>query len=114
MIFLKTCKFIIGFFSDDLKVIHGQGMPSYRHHEHGDLFVHISVKFPDSLSPDVVPLLEKALPPRNPVEKFTKSIHTEEVEMDEVDARQRERAQGGGGEAMDEDEGEPRVQCANQ
>lgn len=89
-------------------------MPSYRHHENGDLFVHISVKFPDHLSPDVVPFLEKALPPRKPIETFPKAFHTEEVEMDDVDARQRERAQGGG-DPMDEDEeGEPRVQCANQ
>ena len=97
---------------DDLKVIHGQGMPSYRHHEHGDLFVHISVKFPDHLSPDVVPLLEKALPPRARVETFPKAIHTEEVEMDEVDQRQRERANAD--DAMDEDDDQPRVQCANQ
>ncbi|KAI0075817.1 DnaJ-domain-containing protein [Panus rudis PR-1116 ss-1] len=97
---------------DDLKVIHGQGMPSQRHHEYGDLFVRISVKFPDSIDPAVIPLLEQALPPRKPIETFPKTVLLEEVEMDEVDARQRERAQGG--EPMDEDEGEPRVQCANQ
>ncbi|CAL1703821.1 unnamed protein product [Somion occarium] len=98
---------------DDLKVIHGQGMPSYRHHEFGDLFVHVSVKFPERIEPEVIPYLEKALPPRKPLQKFPKNVLIEEVEMDEVDQRQRERAESGG-EPMDEDDGEPRVQCANQ
>ena len=87
-------------------------MPSQRHHEPGDLFVRITVKFPDSINPEVIPLLEQALPPRQPVEKFPSSIHLEEVELDEVDQRQRERAAGE--DAMDEDDEHPRVQCANQ
>ena len=97
--------------ADDLKVIRGQGMPSQRHHEPGDLFVRISVKFPDHINPELIPLLEQVLPPRQPVEKFPSSIVLEEVEMDEVDQRQRERAAE---EAMDEDDDQPRVQCANQ
>ncbi|KAI1790702.1 hypothetical protein LXA43DRAFT_1014638 [Ganoderma leucocontextum] len=97
---------------DDLKVIRNQGMPSQRHHEPGDLFVKLSVKFPDHLSPDVIPHLEQALPPRQPVEKFPSSVHLEEVELDEVDQRQRDRATGE--DAMDEDDEHPRVQCANQ
>ena len=43
----------------------------------------------------------------------SKNIMPEEVELDEVDPRQQERASSGG-EPMDEDDGEPRVQCANQ
>lgn len=97
---------------DELKVIPGQGMPSQRHHEPGDLFVRISVKFPDHIDPEVIPLLERVLPPRAPLEKLPKSITLEEVEMDNVDARQRERATAG--EPMDEDEGGTGVQCANQ
>ena len=98
--------------ADDLKVIRGQGMPSQRHHEPGELFVKISIKFPDSMPLEAIPLLEKALPPRQPVEKFASSIHLEEVELDEVDQRQRERASGE--DPMDEDEDQPRVQCVNQ
>jgi DnaJ family protein A protein 2 len=98
----------------DIKVIHGQGMPSQRHHEPGDLFVKINVKFPEHLDPSVIPLLEKALPPRVPLEKMPKNIVREEVHMEDVDARAKTRM-----DAMDEDEdgegeGEPRVQCANQ
>lgn len=92
-------------------------MPSQRHHEPGDLVIKFSVKFPDSISPEVIPLLERALPPRKPIDKFPKSIAMEEVELVDADARQHKRA-AGGPDAMDEDEdgpeGEPRVQCANQ
>ncbi|KAH9951426.1 hypothetical protein B0H21DRAFT_281549 [Amylocystis lapponica] len=97
---------------DELKVIHGQGMPSQRHHEPGDLFVHFTVKFPDHIDPTLIAQLERVLPPRQALEKFPKAVMLEEVELDDVDQRQRERASGG--EAMDEDDESPRVQCANQ
>lgn len=99
-------------FLGDLKVITGQGMPSYRHHEPGDLFVHFTVKFPNRIDPSLVSHLERVLPARAPLEKFPKNIALEEVELEEADNRQRARASA---DAMDEDEeGEPRVQCANQ
>ena len=89
-------------------------MPSYRHHEPGDLFVHFTIKFPDHVDPALVSSLERVLPPRAPLEKFPKGITLEEVELEEADNRQRARASAGA-DAMDEDEeGEPRVQCANQ
>ncbi|KAJ7752139.1 hypothetical protein B0H16DRAFT_1663208 [Mycena metata] len=98
---------------DDIKVIHGQGMPSQRHHEPGDMYVKLSVRFPDSIDPAVIPMLEKSLPPRTPTETFPKNVVLDEVSLDDVDTRSR------GGmlrdDPMDEDgEGEPRVQCANQ
>ncbi|EAU88114.1 chaperone dnaJ 3 [Coprinopsis cinerea okayama7 len=96
----------------DLKVISGQGMPSLRHHEPGDLYVNLSVKFPDSIDPSVIPHLEKALPPRTPIEKFPKSTHTEEVVLSEPDVRRRPDRYND--DSMDEDHDEPRVQCANQ
>ncbi|KAF9459578.1 hypothetical protein BDZ94DRAFT_1284340 [Collybia nuda] len=96
----------------DLKVIHGQGMPSQRHHEPGDLYVKLDVKFPDSIDHDAIPLLEQALPPRNPVSTFDKHTLIEEVHLDDTDARARGNVRGD--DAMDEDGDEPRVQCANQ
>lgn len=91
-------------------------MPSQRHHECGDMFIRVQVKFPESMPLESVPLLESALPPRKPLDKFPKNVLIEEVEAVEADARQHEFADAG--EAMDEDgedgEGEPRVQCANQ
>jgi DnaJ family protein A protein 2 len=95
----------------DLKVIHGQGMPSQRHHEPGDLYVKIDVKFPDSIDIEAIPLLEQALPPRKPIPTFDKTTQLEEVGLDNTDTRTR------GGmvdDRMDEDTDEPRVQCANQ
>lgn len=87
-------------------------MPSYRHHEPGDLYVKLNVKFPDTIDESALPLLERALPPRKPIEKFEKSVIFEEVALEDVDTR------SSGGrireEAMDEDHDEPRVQCANQ
>ena len=106
---------LIEFFAGDLKVIHGQGMPSQRHHEPGDLYVKIDVKFPDAMDPSAIPILEKALPPRRSVETFDKNILLEEVHLDDADTRS--RANGGfrGEDRMDEDTNdEPRVQCANQ
>ncbi|GLB35267.1 putative dnaJ central domain [Lyophyllum shimeji] len=90
------------------KVIRGQGMPSLRHHEPGDLYVKISVRFPDAIDPDAIPLLESALPPRNPLPAFDKNIQLEEVHLEEPDTRHMQE------DRMDEDTEEPRVQCANQ
>jgi DnaJ family protein A protein 2 len=87
-------------------------MPSQRHHEPGDLYVRFTVLFPESIDPAVIPQLEAALPARPSLPKLAKSTLTEEVDLDEMDARQRKKAERV--DAMDEDEGEPRVQCANQ
>lgn len=86
-------------------------MPSQRHHEPGDMYVKVNVTFPDSMPLDVIPHLEKALPPRKEVEKFDHNITMEEVALDEPDARSAPREYQD--DAMDED-AEPRVQCANQ
>ncbi|TFY76691.1 hypothetical protein EWM64_g7321 [Hericium alpestre] len=85
---------------DALKVIHGQGMPSQRHHEPGDLFIKISVEWPDHIDPDKIPLLERVLPPRHPIPKFPRHIHLEEVELADVDPRQQHAMD----EPMEEDE----------
>ncbi|KAG8801544.1 Type I HSP40 co-chaperone [Serendipita sp. 411] len=99
--------------NDSIKVIHGQGMPSHRHHHPGDLYVHLKVNFPDHLDPNVVPLLEQALPPRVPAATYGSDVVVDEVDLMDMDARQQqEHARG---DAMDEDEdAQPRVQCANQ
>jgi len=95
----------------DHKVIHGQGMPSLRHHEPGDMYIKLNVKFPDSIDPTAIPLLERALPPRRPLEKLEKGVILEEVHLDDTDTRSKGRMRE---DAMDEDQDEPRVQCANQ
>lgn len=98
----------------ELKVLTGEGMPSQRHHQPGDLFVKLHVTFPESLDPQAFPLLERALPPRKPLPKFDKHATIEEAALGDLDARQQEQSRGDF-DAMDEDEGEPHgVQCAQQ
>lgn len=97
-----------------LKVIHGQGMPSQRHHEPGDLYVKINIAFPETINPSAIPLLERALPPRQPIETFEKNVILEEATMDDVDPSTRSRGEGFQDDPMDEDREDPRVQCTNQ
>jgi len=96
---------------DDMKVIRGQGMPSQRHHEMGDLYLKMSIKWPEHIDPSKIHLLEQVLPPRKPLPKLPKNVLVEEVEMSEVDPRQERVMQE---DSMEEDDTEPRVQCANQ
>jgi len=99
----------------DLKVITGEGMPSQRHHEPGDLFIKMHVTFPERMDPEVIPFLEKALPPRKPVQKFDKHTLVEEVSLSDLDARQQREQARGDPDAMEEDdEARPGVQCAQQ
>jgi DnaJ family protein A protein 2 len=86
-------------------------MPSQRHHEPGDLYVKLNVRFPDTIDQVSIPILERALPPRNPIEKFEKNIVLEEVNLDNAETRSRGGIQD---DPMDEDNEQPRVQCANQ
>ena len=89
-------------------------MPSYRHHEMGDLYVQISVKFPDSIDPSVIPALEQALPPRKGIQKLGKNAHVDEATLEEPNDRQK-RSAASNGDEMDEDDedGRPGVQCAH-
>lgn len=101
----------------DLKVLRGQGMPSYRQHDMGDLYVNLSVEFPDTLSEEQMALLEKALPPRPNKTDLPKNIDVEDVVMDTVDDQEANRARTGAGPHggdMEDDEagGGPQVQCA--
>lgn len=99
---------------DALKVISGQGMPSYRHHEPGDLYVKIKVRFPESMPPNAIPLLEQALPKRSDMQKFPKKMHMDEVTLEEPNDRQRRSAQSNGDEMGEDDDERPGVQCAQQ
>lgn len=100
-----------------VKVIKGQGMPSYRHHENGDLVVNISIDFPESIPEASIPLLEKALPPRPALPKFSSNIHLEDTYMIDADEKtSRKHANGKDSDGMDDEEHEHRegVQCAQQ
>jgi DnaJ family protein A protein 2 len=111
----------------EVKVIRNQGMPSYRHHDFGNLYIQFDVKFPDRITGDAeggpmtaeqIAALEKVLPkgtvpgPIPPPDAMTEDFTLDEVDPTREQARARGMApdddddeMGGGGE---------RVQCASQ
>lgn len=109
-----------------IKSVRGQGMPSFRHHDFGNLYIHFNVKFPErlggpdgeSLSPEQIQALESVLPPRQPSGSLPPpDAMTEDFLLEDVDpTREGGRA---GMHALDEDDddmhpGAERVQCASQ
>lgn len=102
-------------------------MPSYRHHDFGNLYIQFDVKFPERItsdaegspmSPEQIAALEKVLPkgtvpgPMPPPDAMTEDFTLDEVDPTREQARARGMApdddddeMGGGGE---------RVQCASQ
>ncbi|WFD01748.1 Type I HSP40 co-chaperone [Malassezia obtusa] len=100
----------------DMKVLRGQGMPSYRHHEPGDLYINLSVEFPEKLTEEQMGLLEKALPPRKGPGNLPSNLDVDDVVMDNIDAKEAHRARTGPANSMDMEDDEagggPQVQCA--
>lgn len=99
-----------------LKMIRGQGMPSYRHHDFGNMYVQFDVKFPAknfTTDPAAFDLLRQVLPSTVTSATPPKEAMSELADLEDVDASQQARATG----AEDEDEehqGGERVQCASQ
>ena len=101
-------------------MIKGQGMPSFRHHDYGNLYVQFDVKFPEKDQLQNLNLLEQVLPPRLEQTKAPADAMVEDFELEEVDGSEgsQQRAQNAA-HAMDEDDedvppGAERVQCASQ
>jgi DnaJ family protein A protein 2 len=106
---------------DAIKVIPGQGMPSFRHHDHGNLYIKFDVKFPQKDQLQNLDLLEKVLPPRIQQTQPPADAMVEDFELEGVEGSEGEkaRAHGAAGAGMDEDDdempgGAERVQCASQ
>ncbi|KAA8917597.1 hypothetical protein TRICI_000290 [Trichomonascus ciferrii] len=99
-----------------IKAIDGKGMPSYRHHNYGNMLLEFEVEFPKSYfaSPEQLQTLEQVLPPR-PKLDIPADADPEEVVLSDVDPSKYQSA----GQPMDEDDddghpGAERVQCASQ
>ncbi|EOD52181.1 Chaperone protein DNAj [Neofusicoccum parvum] len=109
-----------------IKVIRGQGMPSYRHHDFGNLYIQFDVKFPEKIGPEEgslseedkaalmrilgAPKIEHAQPPADAM--------VEDYPLENIDPT-RENARARGNASMDDDDddmhpGAERVQCASQ
>jgi DnaJ homolog subfamily A member 2 len=98
-----------------IKMIEGKGMPSYRHHNYGNMLVAFEIDFPEPYfaSAEQLAALEKVLPPR-PALDIPADAHIDDVVLADVDPS---KYASGGGDAMEEDyEDEPgaeRVNCAS-
>jgi DnaJ family protein A protein 2 len=98
-------------------MIRGQGMPSPRHHDFGNMYIQFSVKFPEknwTQDPAAFEALRKFLPAPELVNTPPAESMSEPADLEDVDAS----TEGFGG-AMDEDDehehqGGERVQCASQ
>lgn len=102
-------------------------MPSYRHHDYGNLYIQFDVKFPERLggedgaplSEEQIKALESVLPPRTAAATAPPTdAMVEDFTLETVDAaREGGRARGMAGMEEDDDDMHPgaeRVQCASQ
>lgn len=95
-------------------------MPSYRHHDHGNLYIQFNVKFPEkgwTQDAEAFESLRKILPGPSVLSVPPAEAMTEPADLE--DAEGAAGAQAFNGNAMDEDDedGHPqaeRVQCASQ
>ena len=102
-------------------------MPSYRHHDYGNLYIQFDVKFPErlggedgaALTEEQIKALESVLPPR--IASTTApppDAMIDDFTLEAVDPTQESgRARGGASMEDDDDDMHPgaeRVQCASQ
>ncbi|KAK2734606.1 Type I HSP40 co-chaperone [Onygenales sp. PD_40] len=100
-----------------IKVVKGQGMPSYRHHDFGNLYIQFNIKFPEKEEIRNVELLEQVLPPRLPQPQPPADSMVEDFELEDVEQGGQARAQGAAGMDDEDDDippGAERMQCASQ
>lgn len=101
-------------------------MPSYRHHDFGNLYIKFEVEFPTpewatAVGADVLGALKQYLPVPVPT-RIPPNMHVDETVLAAVDPMQQRRAEMGtsgarpnGAMDEDDDEGGPHgVQCASQ
>ncbi|KAE8376700.1 hypothetical protein BDV26DRAFT_230027 [Aspergillus bertholletiae] len=102
-----------------IKMIKGQGMPSFRHHDFGNLYIQFDVKFPEKDQLNNLNLLEQVLPPRMEQPQPPTDSMVDDFELEDVDSSEYSQARAHGAGSMDEDDedvppGAERVQCASQ
>jgi len=104
-----------------VRMIRGQGMPSYRHHHFGDMYIQFNVKFPEknwTQDEAAFEALRKLLPAPSVQAIPPGDAMTEPADLEEVESHSQARGFGGQGGSMDEDDDGPphgeRVQCASQ
>jgi len=101
-------------------------MPSYRHHDFGNLYIKFDIEFPDAewaraAHPETLDALRAILPSPAPL-ALPAEAHVDDTVLSSVDPLQQRRAEMGtsgaranGAMDEDDDEGGPHgVQCASQ
>lgn len=96
-------------------------MPSFRHHDHGNMYVQFDVKFPEknfTVDPAHFDALKSILPASKKTITPPAESMTDTVDFEDVDPSQQARAQGATAMDEDDEDGHPgggeRVQCASQ
>lgn len=96
-------------------------MPSYRHHDFGNMYLQFDVKFPERNWTEDEKAFEllKSILPKGPggIQPPAETM-TEAADLEDIDASQQARAQGQGMMDDEDEDGNPagaeRVQCASQ
>ena len=95
-------------------------MPSYRHHDFGNLYIQFDVKMPPSNfnTPEKIQLLESILPPRREQVVPPRDAMIEDYDLEDIDPSGQRRAQGATSMDEEDEDGVPhgaeRMQCASQ
>ena len=92
-------------------------MPSFRHHDFGNLYIKFEVEFPSGLDMQRLDLLESVLPPRPRLPQLSPDAMIEDYDLEDVDPRSQARARGLATDEREEDgipQGAERMQCASQ
>ena len=93
-------------------------MPSFRHHDFGNLYIQFDVKFPDKTELQNLHLLEQVLPSRMQQHQPPVDSMMDDYDLEDVDPRQHARAHGAAGLDDEDEDGMPqgaeRMQCASQ
>jgi len=104
-----------------IKMIRGQGMPSYRHHDFGNMYVQFDVTFPEknfTTDPAAFDALKAILPASKSTIMPPAETMTEQADFEDIDPSQQARAQGAASMDDEDEDGHPaggeRVQCASQ
>lgn len=99
-----------------IKCIEGKGMPQYRHHNYGNMYIEFEVVFPDPkdfATPEKLAVLESILPAR-PEINVPANAETEEVMLQDVDESKYRASQAEDEEMADDEGGYQQAQCATQ
>merc|ERR1712217_333650 len=90
-----------------MKAVKGEGMPTYKNpFVHGNLFLILTIQFPDNLNPEAQKNLRTLLPPPLNVPKGNSDEEHFVTDMDPVQSYNSNKVNmQAGGEAYDEDEG---------